>query len=98
MYSRVPGNQGGPIFSDFKFFSAVILRTNWCTTICITCPILRKIDCNKFAYNESVLVLLQIDIIQFVLIQLVLYQFVIKLMQICYIQICYIQFHVKLDT
>ncbi len=43
---------------------AVVLRTNWCTTICITCPILHKIECNKFACNKFVLVLLQIDIIQ----------------------------------
>ncbi len=41
-----------------------VLRTNWCTTICITCPILHKIECNKFVCNKFVLVLLQVAIIQ----------------------------------
>jgi hypothetical protein len=47
-----------------KDFLAVILCTNWCTTICITYPILRKIECNNFVCNKFVLVLLQVDIIQ----------------------------------
>ncbi len=53
-------------------FSAVILCTNWCTTICITCPILRqfvrflrKIECIEFVWYEFVLVLVQINLIQF---------------------------------
>ncbi len=44
---------------------ALVLRTNWCTAICIACPILRKIECNKFVCNEFVLVLVQIDLMQF---------------------------------
>ncbi len=48
-----------------EFFSALILCTSWCTTICITCPILHEIECNKFICNEFVLVLVQIDLIQF---------------------------------
>ncbi len=32
--------------------------------MCVTCPILRKIECNEFVCNESVLALLQIDIVQ----------------------------------
>ncbi len=48
-----------------EFFSSLILRTNWCTTICITCPILCKIDCIKFVCIKFVLVLVQIDLIQF---------------------------------
>jgi hypothetical protein len=44
---------------------ALVLHTNWCTTICITCPILRKIECIEFVCNEFVLVLVQIDQIQF---------------------------------
>jgi hypothetical protein len=75
----------------------VVLCTNWCATICITCPILRKIECIKFVYYEFLLVLLQIDNIQFVL-QIVSYQFVIKLIHIRYIQIGHIQFPVILDT
>jgi hypothetical protein len=50
----------------------LILRTNWCTTICITCPILckivqflHKIECIEFVCNKFVLVLVQIDLIQF---------------------------------
>jgi hypothetical protein len=57
-YSLVPGDQGGPNFSDLWFFLAVILCTNWCTTICIKCLILREIECNKFICNKFVLVLL----------------------------------------
>ncbi len=44
---------------------ALVLRTNWCTTICITCPILRKIECIEFVCNKFVLILVQIDLIQF---------------------------------
>jgi hypothetical protein len=66
-YSRVPGDQGGPIFFRLqKLFLAVVLHTNWCTTICITCPNLRAIVINEFVCTEFVLVLLQIDVIQFV--------------------------------
>ncbi len=66
-YSHVPGDQGGPIFFRLKdFFQWFFLRTNRCTTICITCSILRKIECNKFVCNKFVLVLLQIDIMQIV--------------------------------
>jgi hypothetical protein len=43
----------------------LILRTNGCTTICIRCPILRKIECIKFVCNSFVLVLVHIDLIQF---------------------------------
>ncbi len=72
---RIPaylGIKGGRFFSDLRFFLALVLRTNWCTTICITCPILckivqflRKIECIKFVCDEFVLVLVQIDLIQF---------------------------------
>jgi hypothetical protein len=44
---------------------AHVLRTNWCTTVCITCPVLREIECIEFVCNEFVLVLVQIDLIQF---------------------------------
>jgi hypothetical protein len=50
----------------------LVLRTNWCTTICIACQILceiarfvREIECNKFACNEFVSSLVRIDLIQF---------------------------------
>ncbi len=50
----------------------LVLHTNWCTTICITCPILRKIvqflrkiGCIEFVCNKFVLLLVQIDLIQF---------------------------------
>ncbi len=43
----------------------LVLGTNWCTKICITCPILSKIECIKFVCNEFVIVLVQIDLIQF---------------------------------
>jgi hypothetical protein len=33
-YSRIPGDQEGPIFFDMIFL-AVLLRTNWYTTTCI---------------------------------------------------------------
>jgi hypothetical protein len=63
MYSHVPGDKGDQFFTD-NFFS-LVLCTNWCTTICITCPILRKIECSKFVCNKFVLVYVQIDLIQF---------------------------------
>ncbi len=59
------GIKGDQFFSDLGFFSALILCANWCTTICITCPILHKIECIEFVCNEFVLVLVQIDLIQF---------------------------------
>ncbi len=55
------GSMGAGFFQA-KIFLALVLLTNWCTTICITCPILRKIECNEFVCNKFVLVLLQIDI------------------------------------
>ena len=82
-------------FSDLRIFLVLVLRTNWCTTICITCPILRKIECIEFVCNEFVLVLVQIDLIQFECSN-VLHQYVLKLIQIRYIQIWCIQFHVKI--
>jgi hypothetical protein len=66
-----PGIKGDWLFSDSRIFSTLVLRTNWCTTICITCPILREIvwflreiDCIEFVCNKFVLVLVQIDLIQ----------------------------------
>ncbi len=66
------GIKGDWFFSDFRFFLALVLHTTWCTTICITCPILReivrylrKIECIKFVCNKILLVLVQIDLIQF---------------------------------
>ncbi len=44
---------------------ALVLRTNRCTTTCITCPILCKIECIESVYNKFVIVLVQIDLIQF---------------------------------
>jgi hypothetical protein len=44
---------------------ALVLHINWCTTICITCPILREIECIEFVCKKIVLVLAQIDLIQF---------------------------------
>jgi hypothetical protein len=62
-----PGIKGDQFFQTLDFF-VLVLRTNWCTTICITCPILRKIvrflrkiECIKFVCNKFVLVLVQID-------------------------------------
>ncbi len=49
---------------------AFVSRINWSTTICITCPILHKMECCKFVCNEFELVLVLIDIIQFVLFRL----------------------------
>jgi hypothetical protein len=40
-YSRIPGDQGEPFLLDLRFFSAVVLHTNWYTTICI-------LDTNSF--------------------------------------------------
>jgi hypothetical protein len=63
---RIPaylGIKGDQFFTDLGTFLALVLRTNWCTTICITCPILRKIECNKFVCTKFVLVLVQIDLI-----------------------------------
>ncbi len=59
-----PGIKGGHFFQTEGFFLAVVSRTNWSTTICITCPILHEIECNEFVHIKFVLVLLQIDIIQ----------------------------------
>jgi hypothetical protein len=44
---------------------ALVLSTNWCTTICITHPILRKYECIECVCKKFVLVLVQIDLIQF---------------------------------
>jgi hypothetical protein len=50
----------------------LVLCTNWCTAICITCPILRKnirflrkIKCNEFVCNKFVSNFVHIDLIQF---------------------------------
>ncbi len=43
----------------------LVLCTNWCTTICVMCPILRKIECNEFVPNKFALVLVQINLIQY---------------------------------
>jgi hypothetical protein len=47
------------------FFSALVLRTNRYTTICITCPIICKIKCIEFVCNKFELVLVQFDLIEF---------------------------------
>ncbi len=67
-YPTVKGDQ---LFSD-TIFLVLVLRTNWCTTICITCPILReivqflcKIECNKFVCNKFASNFVKIDQIQF---------------------------------
>ncbi len=44
---------------------ALVLCTNWCTTICIACPIVCEIECNEFVCNKFVLILVQNDLIQF---------------------------------
>ena len=59
------GINGDRFFTDFGFFSALVLYTNWCTTICITCPILCKIECIESVCNKLVLVLVRIGLIQF---------------------------------
>ncbi len=64
---RIPthlGIKGDQFFTD-RDFLALVQCTNWCTTICITCPILREIECNKFVCVKFVLVLVKIDLIQF---------------------------------
>ncbi len=77
--------KGDQFFSDWGFFLALVLCTNWCTTIWIMCPILckivrflRKIECIKFVCTKFVLVLVQIVLLQFEFIQIVLKQFVLK--------------------
>jgi hypothetical protein len=65
MYSRIPGDKGGLIFLQTECFLALIFFTNWCATICITCPILHEIECHKFVCNEFVLILVPIDLIHF---------------------------------
>jgi hypothetical protein len=55
----------GTIFLQTGIFLALVLRTNWCTTICITCLILHEIECDELVYNKFVLVLVQIDLMQF---------------------------------
>jgi hypothetical protein len=57
------GIKGDQFFTDLGFFLALVLHTNWCTTICITCPILCQIERIKFVSNKFVLVLVQIDLI-----------------------------------
>ncbi len=74
MILRIPAYlaiKGANFFSD-EFFFLLVLLTNCCTAICITCPILRKIvrflhkiECNKFVFNKFVSNLVQIDLIQF---------------------------------
>ena len=66
------GVKGGQFFSDLGIFLVLVLRTNWCTRICITCPILRKIvqflhkiECNEFVCNKFVSNLVHVDLIQF---------------------------------
>ncbi len=60
-YSCIPGDNGGLIFFRHEFFLALVLCTNWCTTIYITYSILckivqflRKIECIKFVCNKFV--------------------------------------------
>ncbi len=72
---RIPvylGIKGDQFFSELRIFFGAYLHTNWCTTICITCPILReivwflrKIECIEFVCNKFVFVLVQNDLIQF---------------------------------
>jgi hypothetical protein len=66
------GIKGDWFYQTWEFFLVLVLHTNWCITICITCPILRKIvqflckiECIEFVCNKFVLVLVQIDLIQF---------------------------------
>ena len=99
---RIPayqGIKGDQFFSDLKIFLALILCTNWCTTICITCLILRKIvwflheiECNEFVSN-----IVQIDLIHFEFSNCIR-SICTKTNIICYIQIWYIQFCIKSDT
>ncbi len=65
---RIPaylGIKGDQFFSDRIFFLVLVMCTNWCNAICITCPILCEIECIQFVCNEFVLVLVQIDLKQF---------------------------------
>ncbi len=64
--------KGDQFFEDFRIFLVLVLYTNRCTTICITCQILRKIDqffckieCNEFVCDKFVSNLVQIDLIEF---------------------------------
>ncbi len=59
------GIKGDQFFTDLQNFSTLVFCTNWCTTICITCLFLRKIECIEFVWNKFVLFLVQIDPIQF---------------------------------
>jgi hypothetical protein len=60
------GIKGDQFFTDRDFFGARFLyELMYDTTICITCPILREIECVKFVCKKIVLVLVQIDLIQF---------------------------------
>jgi hypothetical protein len=58
--------KGDQFFTDlgFCFWRSFYVQIG-VTTICITCPILHKIECIEFVYNKFVLVLVQIDLIQF---------------------------------
>jgi hypothetical protein len=52
---RIPsylGIKGTNFFKTLEPFLALVLCTNWCTTNCIMCPILREIECNKFVYSN----------------------------------------------
>jgi hypothetical protein len=66
------GIKGDQFCSDLRIFLALLLHTNWCTTICITCLILhkniqflREIEFIEFVCNKFILALVQIDLIQF---------------------------------
>jgi hypothetical protein len=59
------GIKGDQLVVGLRIFLVLILRTNRCTTMCITCPILRGIECNEFVCNKFVLLLVQIDLIHF---------------------------------
>jgi hypothetical protein len=70
MYSRIPGDQGGPTFFRLQIFfwrlfyiqNGILQFVSW-IQICIqTCPNLSEIVRSKFVCNKFVLVLLQIDI------------------------------------
>jgi hypothetical protein len=58
------GVKGDQFFSDFGFFFGARFMYKLMYYICITCPILRKIECIEFVCNEFVLVLVQNDLIQ----------------------------------
>ncbi len=66
------GVKGDQFFQTSDFFSALVLCSNWCTTICIACLIFRvivrflcKIECNQFVCYKFVSNLVQINVIQF---------------------------------